>query len=206
MYKLFLTSLMVFLTIESFAACDDQPPEVDWTNCNFSENLDLSGAGLANSQMSGVNLSLSNFEKSQINNSNLSIGNFIFSNFNNANLYASNLQGANCNNSTFDNANLAKVNFEGANLFGATFKGANLYEANLLGANVSSAIFDEANLSNAIWIDGKKCALGSIGSCQYFFFSFLLQVVKCQLYQKFKKMMKKKLILRSWEVKKQVFK
>ena len=47
-----------------------------------------------------------------------------------------------------------------------SFKGANLYEANLLGANISGAIFDEANLSNAIWIDGKKCALGSIGSCQ----------------------------------------
>ena len=25
--------------------------------------------------------------------------------------------------------------------------------------------FDEANLSSAIWIDGKKCALGSIGVC-----------------------------------------
>ena len=24
---------------------------------------------------------------------------------------------------------------------------------------------DEANLSNAIWVDGKKCALGSIGVC-----------------------------------------
>mgnify|MGYP001253257572 CR=1 FL=1 len=33
-------------------------------------------------------------------------------------------------------------------------------------ANISGAIFDEANLSNAIWIDGKKCSLGSIGSCQ----------------------------------------
>ena len=59
----FLSSLSVF------AACSDQPAnEVDWTNCNFVENLDLSGAGMANSQMSGVNLSLSNFEKSQINN------------------------------------------------------------------------------------------------------------------------------------------
>ena len=83
--------------------------DVDWTNCNFVENLDLSGTGLANSQMSGVNLSLSNLEKSQLNNSNLSIGNFIFSNFSNSNLYASNLQGANCNNANFDNANLAKV-------------------------------------------------------------------------------------------------
>ena len=45
-------------------------------------------------------------------------------------------------------------------------KGANLYEANLLGANISGAIFDEANLSNVIWVDGKKCSLGSIGTCQ----------------------------------------
>ena len=45
------------------------------------------------------------------------------------------------------------------------FKGANLYEANLLGANISGAVFDEANLSSAIWVDGKKCALGSIGTC-----------------------------------------
>ena len=88
--------LSFFCTYSVFAACSDQPAnEVDWTNCNFVENLDLSGTGLANSKMSGVNLSLSNFEKSQLNNSNLSIGNFIFSNFSNSNLYASNLQGAN---------------------------------------------------------------------------------------------------------------
>ena len=69
---LFLISL--FSSYSVFAACSDQPAnEVDWTNCNFVENLDLSGTGLANSQMSGVNLSLSNFEKSQLNNSNLSI-------------------------------------------------------------------------------------------------------------------------------------
>ena len=77
--KIFLFLIIVFITSKSYAACDDQPSnDVDWTNCNFVENLDLSGAGLANSEMSGVNLSLSNFEKSQINNSNLSIGNFIF--------------------------------------------------------------------------------------------------------------------------------
>ena len=65
----YLFFFIIFYSAISNAACDDQPSnEVDWTNCNFVENLDLSGAGLANSQMSGVNLSLSNFEKSQINN------------------------------------------------------------------------------------------------------------------------------------------
>ena len=61
----FLTSFVSFNVI---AACDEQPKnEVDWSNCNFVEELDLSGASLAGAQMSGVNLSLVNFEKSQIN-------------------------------------------------------------------------------------------------------------------------------------------
>ena len=71
---LFLFISILFHSSLSYAACGDQPSnEVDWTNCNFVENLDLSGAGMANSQMSGVNLSLSNFEKSQNFKFNLSI-------------------------------------------------------------------------------------------------------------------------------------
>ena len=58
---LILLVFSLFSSYSVFAACSDQPAnEVDWTNCNFVENLDLSGTGLANSQMSGVNLSLSN--------------------------------------------------------------------------------------------------------------------------------------------------
>ena len=81
----FLFIIIIFFTNAVYAACDDQPSnEVDWTNCNFVENLDLSGVGLAKSEMAGVNLSLANLEKSQINNSNLSFGNFIFTNFSNS--------------------------------------------------------------------------------------------------------------------------
>ena len=61
--------LILILLLPSFvyAGCDDQPSnEVDWTNCNFVENLDLIGVGLANAKMSGVNLSLANLEKSQL--------------------------------------------------------------------------------------------------------------------------------------------
>ena len=64
--------LLLILLLPSFAhaGCDDQPSnEVDWTNCNFVENLDLIGVGMANAKMSGVNLSLANLEKSQLNNS-----------------------------------------------------------------------------------------------------------------------------------------
>ena len=77
-------------------------------------------------------------------------------------IFYNNLDG---NYSNFDNSNLAKVNFEGANLYSSSFKGANLFETNMRGANITGAIFDEANLSNAFWVDGKKCALGSVGTC-----------------------------------------
>ena len=46
--KLVLTTLILFFTTFAHAGCDDQPSnEVDWTNCNFVENLDLIGVGLA---------------------------------------------------------------------------------------------------------------------------------------------------------------
>ena len=58
--KLILVTFILFYTNFAYAGCDDQPSnEVDWTNCNFVENLDLIGVGLANAKMSGVNLSLS---------------------------------------------------------------------------------------------------------------------------------------------------
>ena len=135
----FITVLILF-SVNVYAACDAPPAnEVDWTNCNFIEQLDLSGVSLANAQMTGVNLALVNLEKSQINNANMSYGNFILGNFNNSNLFSSNMQYSNCNNTIF--------------------------EVNFTGANIINAVFDEANLSNAIWVDGKKCALGSVGKC-----------------------------------------
>ena len=74
-----------FLIINSklYAGCEDLPSnEVDWTNCNFIEQVDLSGVTLANAKMTGVNLALVNLEKSQINTADMSYGNFIFANFN----------------------------------------------------------------------------------------------------------------------------
>ena len=75
--RIMISKIIIFLTIlfsfNVYAACDDQPAnEVDWTNCNFIEQLDLSGVSLANAQMTGVNLALANLEKSQINNANMS--------------------------------------------------------------------------------------------------------------------------------------
>ena len=44
--KLFVVTLLLFFANLAYAGCDDQPSnEVDWTNCNFVENLDLIGVG-----------------------------------------------------------------------------------------------------------------------------------------------------------------
>ena len=74
-------AIFFLFSLNVYAACDDQPAkEVDWTNCNFIEQLDLSGVMLANAKMTGVNLSFVNLEKSQINNADMSYGNFILGN------------------------------------------------------------------------------------------------------------------------------
>ena len=51
-------------------------------------------------------------------------------------------------------------------LIESNFKNSNLFEADFTGANILNANFEGANLNNAIWIDGKKCNLGSIGQCK----------------------------------------
>ena len=59
MIRVFILACFIFLSGKTFAECSDQPTnEVDWTNCNFVESLDLSGVSLANAQMSGVNLAI----------------------------------------------------------------------------------------------------------------------------------------------------
>jgi uncharacterized protein YjbI with pentapeptide repeats len=49
-----------------------------------------------------------------------------------------------------------KCDLSGANLEGANLKGGHLKRANLR----------EAKLTGAVWIDGRKCAKGSIGKCK----------------------------------------
>ena len=84
--KITLFISLILIAFNSYAECNDPPSnDVDWTNCNFIEQLDLSGVVLAGAEMSGINLALVNLEKSQINNANMAYGNFILGNFNNSN-------------------------------------------------------------------------------------------------------------------------
>ncbi|MFA4829425.1 MAG: pentapeptide repeat-containing protein [Thermodesulfovibrionales bacterium] len=63
-------------------------------------------------------------------------------------------------NARLEGANLSGAILDNANMVGANLKDAILYKADLSNANLSELI-----LSNAIWTDGRKCAIGSIGKC-----------------------------------------
>ena len=148
------------------AGCDDTPVDgVDYSNCQFSEEQDLSRAYIPNSNLSFISLIKVNFDKSIMMNSVLSNGNFAESSFFRANLYEANLEGGNFEKTNFTSANLTRVNFKAASLIEANFKDSNLFEADFTGSNITNASFEGANLNNAIWVDGKKCSLGSIGIC-----------------------------------------
>ena len=148
------------------AGCDDTPVDgVDYSNCQFSEEQDLSRAYIPNSNLSFISLIKVNFDKSIMMNSVLSNGNFAESSFFRANLYEANLEGGNFEKTNFTSANLTRVNFKAASLIEANFKDSNLFEADFTGSNITNASFEGANLNNTIWVDGKKCSLGSIGIC-----------------------------------------
>ncbi len=53
-----------------------------------------------------------------------------------------------------------------AKLAGANLAGADLESAELGGAYLSGANLSWAKLSMANWIDGRRCAKGSIGECK----------------------------------------
>jgi uncharacterized protein YjbI with pentapeptide repeats len=78
-----------------------------------------------------------------------------------ADLSSANLSGVDLSNTVLFGANLAKANLSGANL-----TGVNLFEANLSGADVSKANMTKVYLDQATWIDGKRCKVGSVGSCK----------------------------------------
>ena len=51
-------------------------------------------------------------------------------------------------------------------LIEVSFLNSNLVEADFTASNILNANFEGSNLSNAIWTDGTKCGLESIGLCK----------------------------------------
>ena len=165
-YSLFIFFILIFNINTANATCDDKPEDgVDYSNCMFADEQNLSSTYIPNSNLSFTGFIKVNFDKSILMNSDLMNGNFAEASFYRANLYEANLEGGNFEGTVFDSANLTRVNFKAATLINASFKNSNMFESDLTAANILNANFEGANLNNVTWVDGKKCLLGSIGKC-----------------------------------------
>jgi len=131
--------------------CGDPPAAgVRWNNCHKEgvnlAAMDLHAAHIKNADLSGAHLRGAKLGGSELSYTNMSIADLSYSDLSNALLVGAGLR----------NADLSYANLRGADLTYADLRGANLGAADLNGAK-----FD-----NAIWIDGNKCVVGSVGECK----------------------------------------
>ena len=119
------------------------------------EGCDLNGADL-----SELFLRWANPSRSNLSNANLSRAKMFQADLSNGNLSKANLSWA-----FLSQANLSRSNLNNANLSNANLSRADLRGANLAGADLRHADLSKADLREAIWTDGRKCNLHSIGKC-----------------------------------------
>jgi len=131
--------------------CEAAPaPGVNWSNCR-REAIDAHGSDLHGANLRSARLTGANLEAVQ-----LQAGDLAYADLVGATLIDSDLSGA----------NLKGTALRKAVLTGVRFRGADLSYADLSDAVIDGATFEEARLDNAIWIDGRTCAPGSVGACR----------------------------------------
>ena len=91
--------------------------------------------------------------------------------FSGADLRGANFKNANLIGAKLSKANLSKANLSGTLLAGADLKQTNFESANLTGAKMVKAFlantnFKNATLDNVTWVNGRRCAPGSVGECE----------------------------------------
>lgn len=142
---------------------------VNWNGCKKNAE-DLRQLNLEHS-----NLANAYFNDSIMIETNLSYSLLEYSQFLRANLSTANLSYAQMKGSVLQSAMLRDVNMYRAKMSWSIFRDANmqgaiLIEADLSNADLRGALLEDANLSgavldHAIWIDGSRCAEGSVGKC-----------------------------------------
>ena len=145
-------------------------PWVNWSNCMMAgvrlAATDLRGARMRNADLSGADMRGSQLGGADIAYTNLAGANLTGAEMSQASLVGANLRNADLSQAKLDGANLAYAVFQGANLTAANLNKADMSNADLKGAMITLAKLIETKLDNTIWIDGKVCAVGSVGVCK----------------------------------------
>lgn len=140
-----------------------------------------------NSDLSGLDMSHSNFTYAFFNNAKfiarnpttnaiIKVTDLTGSNFSNTDLSnvvltgclvtsTTNFTGAFFKNTDISNMDMTGINLSGANLSTAILTSTNFTNANLLNANLTGAVISTAIFTGATWTDGRTCANPSVGSC-----------------------------------------
>lgn len=137
-------------TTVAAADCATPPaPAVNLSRCALdglvATGLDLSGAVLNNASLAGGRLERAVLER--------------------ADLRFANLAAAQLGYARAAGAQLKGANLRAVDLAYADLRNADLSYADLTGAVLGGAVLDGARLDHAIWVDGKRCAPGSLGAC-----------------------------------------
>jgi len=131
-------------------ACHLPPaPEVNWSYCRMP-GLDLSGVDLSRALLRNTDLLGSSLEGARLVEADLS--------------YAD-LQRARLVRADLRRARITGASMQNAVLTGARLDTADLSFVNLTGASIEGAALEGAILDRAVWIDGRICATGSVGTC-----------------------------------------
>lgn len=124
-------------------------PGIDWHNCRMSAfkapAADLRGANLQNADLAGAALAGADLSGAQLD-------------------YAI-LHQADLGYAVLHKARLRGADLRRADLGNADLSGADLGFADLTGARIGGTHLTGARLDNAIWVDHKTCAPGSVGTC-----------------------------------------
>ncbi len=124
-------------------------PRVDWSGCDLQgadlDSTDLSAASLHNARLAGARAMNARLGEADIAYADLSRANFGYANL--------------------GRANLRGVSARGADFAYAILAGADLSYADLRGAALGGANLQGTRLDRALWIDGRTCAVGSVGAC-----------------------------------------
>ena len=127
--------------------------------------MDCTGQDLRDVQWDGAKVTASQFDGADLRGASLAGAQLENASFNDARLERADLSGARLINCDFNGANLSGARLNRAQIINADFMDADLSGTDLSGARVINAEFMAARLQGATWMDGRRCAEGSVGAC-----------------------------------------
>jgi len=158
-------------TDTSVTDCNAPPqPWVNWSNCMMEgqrlASLDLRGARLRNANLAAADLRGTKLVGADLAYANLVGANLVGATLGQAALVGANMRNAKLGAVDFSGANMAYAILQGADLSSANLRDSDLSNADLQGAQLLTATLDGAKLDQAVWVDGRVCARGSVGKCE----------------------------------------